>query len=366
MENEPARSASPMRRLILAASLVALAGSCGHAPATAPDPVTPYWESMPSLPVARSNNAVAAVRTGTGTVVVSALGLASGKLWSNVMSDAWQLNAEATWTPLPMVPGPGRLASVALGVDDQMLLIGGYTVAEDHVEVSVPGIDVWSASSGAWSDGPTMPTPVDDAVASVWRDRWVVLVSGWSNKDNVSEVQLLDLQDGSWSEGTPIPGAAVFGHAGAMWNDTLVYCDGVRVVPAEGEAKRSFVANEGCYLGRFGAEVGAIDWRKLPPHPGNARYRMASGAAAGLIVFAGGTDNPYNYDGIGYDGTPAEPTSTVFAWDVAGDRWVDLPPLPEPSMDHRGLVNVDGSLVLVGGLDAQREPTTRVWRLVGL
>lgn len=320
---------------------------------------------MPGLPAARSNNAVAAVRAPTGTAVVSALGLAPGKQASDIVSDAWRLDASG-WSPLPVVPGPGRLASVALGIEDRMLLIGGYTVAEDHVEVSVPGIDVWSASSGTWSAGPTMPTPVDDAVASVWRDRWVVLVSGWSNDDNVSDVQLLDLEDGSWTEGTPIPGAAVFGHAGAMWNDTLVYCDGVRVVPATEEAERSFVANEGCYLGRFGAGLGVIQWRQLPPHPGSARYRMASGAAAGLIVFAGGTDNPYNYDGVGYDGRPAEPTSTAFAWDVAQEQWVDLPPLPEPSMDHRGLVSVDGALVLVGGLDAQREPSTSVWRLVGL
>lgn len=366
MEAESARSVSPMRRLIFAASFVILAGSCGHAPATTSERAIPHWESMPALPVARSNNAVAAVRTPAGTAVVSALGLASGKQWSDVVSDAWRSDAEAGWTPLPAVPGPGRLASVALGVDDQMLLIGGYTVAEDHTEVSWPSIDVWSASSGAWSSGATMPVAVDDAVASVWRGRWVVLVSGWSNDDNVSDVQLLDLEDGSWTEGTPIPGAAVFGHAGAMWGDTLVYCDGVRVVPATDGAKRSFVANEACYVGRFGDELGAIEWRVLPPHPGTARYRMAAGAAGGLIVFAGGTDNPYNYDGVGYDGTRAEPTRTVFAWDVSAGQWVDLPPLPEPSMDHRGLVNVDGTLVLVGGLDAQREPTTRVWRLVGL
>ncbi|MBV1861916.1 MAG: hypothetical protein KUG77_26075 [Nannocystaceae bacterium] len=354
-----------MFRFIFFALSAALITGCGHAPATVATRVAPRWEPMPALPVARSNNAVAAVGTPNGTVVVSALGLAPGKQWSNVVADAWGLDATG-WRPLSAVPGPGRLASVALGVGDQMLLIGGYTVGEDHTEVSRPGIDVWSASSGVWSSGPAMPIPVDDAVASVWRDRWVVLVSGWSNDDNVSDVQLLDLDDGSWHEGTPSPGAAVFGHAGAMWGDTLVYCDGVRVVPGIEEAKRSFAANEGCYLGRFGSDTGEILWQELPPHPGTARYRMASGAAAGSIVFAGGTNNPYNYDGVGYDGRPAEPTNAVFAWDVAVGLWVDLPPLPEPSMDHRGLVNVDGALVLVGGLDAQREPTRHVWRLVGL
>ncbi len=354
-----------MRHSILVVSLLWLLASCSHGPRPRATPLAPHWESLPQMPVARSNNAVAAVRTSSGTAVVSALGLAPGKQWSNVVSDAWKLDGSG-WTPLGSVPGPGRLASVALGVDERVLLIGGYTVAEDHTEVSVPGIDVWSSSTGVWSAGAVMPIPVDDAVASVWRERWVVLVSGWSNDDNVRAVQLMDLRDGTWSTGTPIPGAAVFGHAGAMWDDTLVYCDGVRVVAATAEAKRSFVANEGCYLGRFRDDVGQIDWKPLPSHPGHARYRMACGASNGSIVFAGGTDNPYNYDGIGYDGTPAVPTTSAFAWNVAAHAWTELPPLPEPSMDHRGLVNVEGSLVLVGGLDARHEPTRRVWRLVGL
>lgn len=354
-----------MRPPILAAVLVGLLSGCRHAPDSPKTKPSPRWEPMPALPLARSNNAVAVVRSPDGAAVVSALGLGPGKRWSDVMSDAWRLDG-STWQPLPPVPGPGRLASVALGVGDELLLIGGYTVAEDHTEVSRPGIDIWSATSGAWSVGPTMPVPVDDAVAAVWRDRWVVLVSGWSNDDNVSAVQLLDLQDGAWTEATPIPGAAVFGHAGALWEDTLVYCDGVRVVPATEDAKRSFVANSGCYLGTLLDDTGRIDWRTLPAHPGTARYRMAAGAARGLIVFAGGTDNPYNYDGVGYDGRPSKPTSTVFAWDVAAQRWLELPPLPEASMDHRGLVNVDDTLVLVGGLDERREPTSRAWRLVGL
>jgi hypothetical protein len=269
--------------------------------------------------------------------------------------------AHAPKTAAPEGP-PGRLASVAVGVQDELLLVGGYTVGADGTEVSVPGIDVWSA--GQWSPGPTMLTPVDDAVAAVWRDRWLVLVSGWSNDDNVGHVQLYDVETELWSTGTPIIGEPVFGHAGAMVGDTLVYCGGVRVVPAKDGGKRSFAANPGCYAGTFRDNAGEIKWRELPPHAGNGRYRMAAGATGDLVVFAGGTGHPYNYDGIGYDGRPSKPVRDVFAWHVTEQRWLELPPLPEPSMDHRGLVEVNGSLVLVGGLDAQREPTTKVWRLV--
>ncbi len=308
----------------------------------------------------RTNNAVAVDGAGR---IVSALGLAPRRRWNDVVSDAWTLDPSArAWSRLPDVPGPGRLASTAVGVRDEVWLIGGYTVAEDGTEVSVPGIDVWTGT--AWNSGPTMPTPVDDAVAALWRDRWLVLVSGWSNDDNVAAVQLYDTQRETWHEGTDIVGAPVFGHAGALVGDTLVYCGGVRVVPATDGGKRSFAANAGCYRGALGDSVGEVAWTRLPPRSGDARYRMASGAVGDLVVFAGGTDNPYNYDGVGYDGRPAEPVDDVFAWDVGADRWIDLPPLPDPSMDHRGLVPMGGDLVLIGGLDAAREPTAKVWRLV--
>ncbi len=125
------------------------------------------------------------------------------------------------WSRLADVPGPGRLASTAVGVRDDVWLIGGYTVAEDGTEVSVPGIDVWTGT--AWSSGPTMPTPVDDAVAALWRDRWLVLVSGWSNDDNVAAVQLYDMQRETWHEDTDIVGAPVFGAARASLSEPVVY-----------------------------------------------------------------------------------------------------------------------------------------------
>ena len=348
-----------MWRLAIATCLALTA--CGHGLHIAATN-EPHWEPMPDLPLPRTNNAVALAEHEDARVVVSALGLSRGKQWSDVESDAWQLDLQAgIWTELAPVPGPGRLASSAVALFHRVFLIGGYTVAEDGTEVSVPGIDVWSAKTGQWSTGPTMPTPVDDAVAGLWRDRWIVLVSGWSDDTSVRDVQLLDIEHGRWISGTPILGEPVFGHAGAVLDDSLVYCGGVRVVA---NAEQKFQPNAGCYLGTLSVPAGTIAWSELPSHPGEARYRMASGAVRGRIVFAGGTDNPYNYDGIGYDGRPSEPVADVFAWNVRDGAWETLPDLPEPSMDHRGLVPVDGDLLLVGGMDGDRMPTTRVWRLV--
>ena len=35
-----------------------------------------------------------------------------------------------------------------------------------------------------------------------------------------------------------------------------------------------------------------------------------------MIYFSGGTDNPYNYNGIGYNGVPAEPSPVTFAFSL--------------------------------------------------
>ncbi len=66
-----------------------------------------------------------------------------------------------------------------------------------------------------------------------------------------------------------------------------------------------------------------IQWTKLPNHPGTARYRIAAGGSEKdqKIYFSGGTDNPYNYNGIGYNGEPAEPSPVTFAFNLRTSKW---------------------------------------------
>src|SRR5260370_29293199 len=90
-------------------------------------------------------------------------------------------------------------------------------------------------------------------------------------------------------------------------------------------------------------DITKIEWTKLPAHPGNARYRIAAGAGAlekkaGRIYFSGGTDNPYNYNGIGYNGQPSEPSPVPFAFDAHTGRGATLSAnYPVPHTGHRRL-----------------------------
>ena len=162
------------------------------------------------------------------------------------------------------------------------------------------------------------------------------------------------------------PGTPVFGHAGAIVGDTIVYVDGAYKNP-DGKGPK-YVASSECWMGKIQRKKGditKIEWTKLPAHPGNARYRIAAGATAGKeggkIYFSGGTDNPYNYNGIGYNGQPAEPSAVTFAFDAKSGEWETISEdTPDPTMDHRGLLVTHTGLVMVGGMEKGQQVTKKV------
>lgn len=350
-------------RLIAAAALLALAGCRGGPARPATDA---RWESGPDLPRPLANTAVAATTVYGQPRVYAMMGLSAPKTWASVVRDTWMLDPEGGgWTARRPVPSPtGRLAATAQVIDRRIYLVGGYTVAANGSERSTPSVDVYDPLRSVWDSAPAMPTPVDDTVSAVWRDRYLVVVSGWHQTDNVTDVQIFDTKTDRWLAATPVIGPAVFGHAGGIVDDTLVYCDGVAVDP---DRKPKFAIAPGCYRGELDRRAPTqIAWRKIASPPIAARYRAAAGrwGRTSLIVFAGGSSRAYNYDGIGYDGTPAEPTAEVFAYDVHADRWTQLPSLPQPRMDFRGLASAADGLWLIGGLGPGQDvrPETFVLR----
>ncbi len=135
-----------------------------------------------------------------------------------------------SWETLTPVPGRGRLASTAQVVGERIYVLGGYTVAENGDERSVPDVSILDPQTGIWTRGADIPLPTDDAVAGVWRDSLIVLVSGWHDNGNVADVQIFDPVLNRWTRSTSIPGTPVFGHTGAVVGDAIVYVDGAAVV----------------------------------------------------------------------------------------------------------------------------------------
>lgn len=333
-------------------------------------PAAPGWriETGPSLPAPIANNAVASSTVDGEDRLFSFLGLGSGKDFRAITTRAFALDVKrGRWEPLPDVPGPvGRLAATAQAFGGRVYVFGGYSVAADGKETTSPAVDIYDVRERRYTRGADIPVPIDDTVSGVWRDRLIFLVSGWSVADNVDAVQIYDPARDTWMRGTAVPGTPVFGHSGGIVRDSIVYCGGARV---QAPKSPKYAANSECFRGDIDPEDPTrVAWRRISNHPGPARYRAAAGPVrtGGVVgvMFVGGTWNPYNYNGVGYDGKPSEPEATSWIYDIARNEWVEGPRLTAPSMDHRGLVALDGAWWTIGGFGPGQSVSAGVTRLV--
>ena len=333
------------RLFLLAALLTSCAPQAEQSP-PAPGP----------LPIAHSNNAVAIASAAGQPTLYSFNGLRAGKSHTDVSKQAFACPlAASACEQIADVPVPeGRLASSAITLQNQIYLFGGYSVAEDGTEISTPEVFAYDPTKRVYIKRADMPTPVDDAVLFTHQDRYIYLVSGWHNEGNVSLVQVYDTETDTWARATDYPGSPVFGHAGGAVDGEIIIADGVAVIGMK-DGRRQFGEVDEVWHGTIAPDNHlAIEWTTRPAHPFGPLYRMAAigSRERGQIIFAGGGDNPYNINGVGYDGTPAIPSSTVFAFDLSAQDWIKLGDLDTPSMDHRGLLESDGQYYILGGLDS--------------
>lgn len=322
------------------------------------------------LPLPVSNNAVAVSYGDAGTKIFSFMGIGAKKTWDAATNGAYELDVKTgKWEERRPVPGVvGRLAASAVALGGQVFIFGGYVVDGQGEETTLPDLNVYVPFENRYYRGKDIPVAVDGAVTGVYRDRYIFLIGGWSKTEAVRNVQVYDTDKNEWLQATPLPGTPVFGHAGAIVGDTIVYVDGAYKNPDSKGPK--YIASSECWMGKIPTsrkgDITKIEWTKLPAHPGNARYRIAAGTGppvrkGGKVYFSGGTDNPYNYNGIGYNGQPAEPSPVTFAFDPRSYSWETINEnTPEPTMDHRGLLVTQWGLVIVGGIDKGQRVTGKV------
>jgi N-acetylneuraminic acid mutarotase len=310
-------------------------------------------EQLQPLSVTVSNNAVVGIKVNGQLLVYSMTGLGSKKTWNSVTNAAYALNVKYnTWTTIKAVPGSGRLGAVAAGVKEQVFLIGGYAPDPNGRQAIVPDVSIYEPLALRWYRGAEIPIGVRDAVAGVYRDRYVYVVGGFSKAGPTNQVQLYDSQTDKWTSATPYPGVPVFGHAGGIVNGSVIFTGGS--VTDHTSGRPGFMVTNDAWIGKIDRkDPRKIEWSKLPPHPGPARYRIAAAASEKdqRIYFAGGSDKVYEFDGIGLDGTPAEPSPVTFAYNVKTDAWETIQEnAPNPTMDHHGMVVTSDGLIVVGGM----------------
>ncbi len=306
---------------------------------------------IPPMPGAVSSNAVASLKNGID--VYSLMGIGPKKTWDDITNKMYVLRlTSGKWIEGRAVPGvAGRLGASAVGARGQVFLFGGYVVDGQNTEITVADVNSYVPEDHRWYRAADIPVPVDSAVIGVNHDRYIYLVGGRSKNGPVNNVQVYDAEKNTWSQATPLPGTPVYGHAGGLADDAIVYADGARKNTAGGNP---YVASDECWMGKIDhKDPNKIEWSKLPPHPGPGRFGIVAGAGERehKIMFSGGTANPHNFKGLDYDGKLAEISPVTFAFAVHGNRWETITEDTfDVRTDVRGILTTPLGPLILGGM----------------
>ena len=317
---------------------------------------------IPPMPNAVSNNGVASLKNGIE--IYSVMGVGTKKTWDDITNKMYILSLKSgKWSEGRPVPGvAGRLAASAIGARGAVYVFGGYVVDGQGNELTVGDVNSYSPEDHRWYRAADIPVPVDSAVIGVNHDRYVYLVGGRSKNGPVSKVQVYDIEKNTWSDATPFPGAPVFGHAGGLAADAIVFVDGAKKDPA---GSNRYVVSEECWIGKIDhKDPNKIEWSKLPPHPGAGRFGIVASGGEHRILFSGGTTGVHNYKFMDYEGKPAEISPTTFAFDVHGNRWEQITDdTYDVRADTRGIVFTPLGPLILGGTLKNSAISARVLEL---
>jgi N-acetylneuraminic acid mutarotase len=319
---------------------------------------------IPPMPSAVSNNAVASLKNGIE--IYSVMGVGPKKTWDDITNKMYVLRlSSGKWTEGRAVPGvAGRVGSSGMGVRGQIFVFGGYVVDGQGNEITVGDVNSYMPETHRWYRAADIPVPVDSAVIGMNHDRYIYLVGGKSKNGPVNNVQVYDVEKNAWSQATPFPGTPVFGHAGGLADDAIVYVDGAKKNSAGGDP---YIASDECWMGKIDRkDPNKIDWSKLPPHPGPGRFGVLGGGIERehRILFSGGTTNPHNLKGIGYDGKPAEISPVTFSFELHGTRWGTITEDTfDVRTDGRGIVSTPLGPLILGGMLNNQAISARVLAL---
>jgi N-acetylneuraminic acid mutarotase len=321
-----------------------------------------HAEDIQPLPAPVTNNAVTSVHVQGQDLVYSLMGLGADKAWDSITNTVNALNVKYNkWTAVRSVPGPGRLGASAVSARDQVFVLGGFIPDKSGMQAIVGDVSVYDPIGLHWYRAPDLLTPVRDAAVGVYRDRYIYVVGGFSAKGPTNEVQMYDVDEHHWIKATPSPGTPAFGSAGAVVEDSIIYVDGA--VRSPGGSNPGYMASSECWIGKIDHHhPEKISWSKLPPHPGDARYRIASGGSDKdkRAYFAGGSAGIFDYNGIGVDGKPAEPSPVVFDFNLRSNSWETIPTNAPATMDHRGLIVTSDGLMIIGGMGKEQKVSAAV------
>lgn len=324
------------------------------------------WEVLPSMPEAVSNNSVVEAYAGDTLCVYSFTGISEGLDPDDIHLKSWRYNSILEeWTQLPDVDDfQGKVAAGASTVNNIIYLIGGYHVFPNFSEQTSAKVHRFDADANAWlEDGADLPVPTDDHVQAVWRDSLIFVVTGWNDNTNINDVQIYNPTLDSWTAGASTPNTSnfkVFGASGTIIGDTIYYYGGTKITSI------NFVATNEFRKGVINPEDPTdIIWSLEPHDELPDGYRMACTSFGDDVVWIGGAEVAYNFDGLAYaGGAVVPPHQEIRTYNSVSNMWSFFEDSPFPIMDLRGIARVaDDEWIIAGGMTTNAQVTDAVYRI---
>lgn len=321
------------------------------------------WTELDSMPARISNNAVVEGFIGSNPYVYSFAGIDSTKLYDGISLSAYRYNVSAnSWEALPPLPDTmGKIACGVSRVGDKLYIMGGYHVLSNSNEVSSDKVHVFNVNTNAYeADGANIPVPIDDHVQCVYKDSLIYIITGWSNTNNVANVQIYNPALDQWSVGTPTPNDnyyRAFGASGVIIGDTIFYNGGVR-------SGFNFAAVSFTRKGVIDPnDPTQITWTQISDNPGATGYRMACSNYEGKAFWIGGGGVAYNYNGMAYyGGGGVEPLERILQFDADTYLWDEGLGTPFQVMDLRGIARIsDTQWIICGGMQSNQTVSNRTF-----
>jgi hypothetical protein len=316
-----------------------------------------------NLPERVSNNAVCEGFSQDGNFVYSFAGIDSSLESSSIHLKSWRMNTQTLQIdPLPDLPDTlGKVAAAASQVGNIIYIIGGYHVFANGNEVSSDKVHRFDVAQNQFiSDGLPIPVPIDDHVQAVYRDSLIFVVTGWSNTENVADVQIYNTYTNTWQAGTSTPNTAkykCFGASGEILGDTIYYFGGAAggAFAAQTELRKGYIDP---------VDPTNISWSETEPTPIITAYRAAACKTADVVHWLGGSNVTYNFNAIAYNGSGlVEPADQTVFYHPNSGLWGSEDVLHLP-MDLRGVANVSPTQkYLIGGISPNGNVLSSVLRL---
>ncbi len=321
-------------------------------------------EKLAELPEGVTNNAVCEGFIMDFPLVYSFGGIDSTLSHSGIHQRSYRYNTiTGELLQLPDLPDTlGKIASSASLVGNIIYIIGGYHVFEDGSERSSNKVHRYDIVQNAFlSDGEPIPVPIDDHVQAVWRDSLIYVITGWSDNQNVPNVQIYNPAFDTWTTGENVPNLNIFksfGASGTILNDTIFYFGGAASTsgfPIQSALRKGVINPD---------NPQDIQWTATTPDQGVVGYRMASCKVRDEIHWVGGSNVTYNFDALSYSNSrvvqPNE-RDLVYTPGVGSGWTIESAELP---MDLRGIGEINDTVkYLIGGILKDREVSKGIWRL---